>query len=666
MGAPYRRDYASAQAQFDEICPLPPFPERRRVIDAEPMLTISDLTYRIGGRTLLEEASAQIPDGHRIGLVGRNGMGKTTLLRLITGEIQGDSGDITVGSRQKIGTVSQEAPDGELALIDIVLAADQERAQLLDEAESAGDPHRLGEIHARLNDIDAHAAPARAARILAGLGFDDAAQKRSVGEFSGGWRMRVALASALFAEPDILLLDEPTNHLDLEAALWLESYLAGYPHTLLLVSHDRGLLNRIPTAILHLDETKLTFYGGGYDTFEKTRREAQARLAAQAAKQEEQRQHIQKFVDRFRYKASKARQAQSRLKMLERMEPIAAVNEAQAITFRLPQPEELPPPILTLEGASAGYDPAAPILNRLSLRIDMDDRIALLGANGNGKTTLLRLLSGRLQPLDGRMNKSGKLKVGYFAQNQLEELDAELTAIGQIQSLRPKWLEQQIRNHLGAFGFAQEKAETRVGSLSGGEKARLAIACICLDAPHVLLLDEPTNHLDIDTRAALIQALADYDGAVILVSHDPHLVNACADRLWLVADGGCQAFDGDLDDYRKLLMEQRRREREKQRGGSNQEAAEKTQSRKEDRQARARARAETAHLRKAIKQAESEMEKLGSKRDQLHAELAAPETYNGPADRVAALNRQVAEVEKALEDAEMRWMEASEELEAAG
>ena len=628
------------------------------------MLTVTNLSYRIGGRTLVDNASVQVADGQKVGLIGRNGAGKTTLFKLLLGSLHADGGEVSIGSRQKIGTVSQEAPDGDIPLIEIVLAADKERASLMAESETATDPERIAEIHTRLADIGAHSATARAATILAGLGFDDEAQQKFIGEFSGGWKMRVALAAILFAEPDILLLDEPTNHLDLEAALWLEGYLISYPKTIVLISHDRELLNKVPNRILHLDNGKLTQYTGNYDQFEQTKREAEALLAAQAAKQAQQREHIQKFVDRFRYKASKARQAQSRLKMLERMEPITAIAGDRAVTFKLPDPEELPPPILSMDNCSVGYGDNPPILKGLNLRMDMDDRIALLGANGNGKTTLLRMLAGRLQKRDGKLSKSNKLTVGYFAQNQLDELESDTTALGQILSLRPKWAEREARTHLGGFGFEQDKAETEILNLSGGEKARLALACICLEKPHILLLDEPTNHLDMDSRQALVQALGSYQGAVILVSHDPYLVNACADRLWLVADGSCNPFDGDLEEYKALLLKQRRDERKAQK---QQKQGEKSasSSKKLDRKSRAEARANTAHLRKAAKESEKKVEELSGEIDQINIKLANPESYGGSTEEMIKLNKQLAALSQELEEAEMAWLEAAESLEQA-
>ncbi len=626
------------------------------------MLMLRDITLRVGGRVLLENASAQIPDGHRVGLVGRNGTGKTTLLQLIQGEIHADGGEIRTGTRQTIGSVAQEAPSDERTPIEHVLAADRHLSELTAEAAAATDPDRIGEVHARLADIGAHRAEARAARILAGLGFDEAAQGRPVSTYSGGWRMRVALAGALFAEPDILLLDEPTNHLDLESALWLEDYLQRYPRTLILVSHDRGLLNRIPTEILHLSEQRLTLYAGGYDDFEETRRAHQAHQRALASKQEAQRQHIMKFVDRFRYKASKARQAQSRLKMLERMQPIAMAAEDPTIAFHLPKPEILPPPILTLEDAAVGYDPGKPVLKGLDLRIDMEDRIALLGANGNGKTTLLKLFAGKLKPLDGKVRKSSKLEVGYFAQNATEELDTGLSGLEQLQALDPMATETKLRAHLGRFGFPQEMADTRIAKLSGGEKARLALAVICRKSPHLLLMDEPTNHLDIDSRQSLIHALAEYEGAVVIVTHDPYLVDATADRLWLVKDGDCQPFDGDMGDYRQLLERERRATRaaDKGEGADAKPAASRT-----DKRARAEQRQKLAPLRKAAKELEQKLERLCAEKAQIDARLADPKTYEEGAQRIDELNRLSADLARAIEKTEEAWLGAQEALEAA-
>src|SRR5690625_1022419 len=583
------------------------------------MLQIKNLLYQVEGRVLFNHASAAIGQGWRVGLVGRNGTGKSTLLKLIAGQLAPDGGSLELRGRQRVGMLAQEAPGGERSLINTVLAADSERTALLAEAQSASDPVRIAEIHERLAIIRSESAPARAARILAGLGFDKEAQQRPCSAFSGGWRMRVALAALLFVEPDLLLLDEPTNHLDLEATLWLESHLASYPGTLLLVSHDRDLLNRAVNRILHLEGGKLTLYGGNYDIFERTRRDRLAHEAAQNARIAAQRQRIQAFVDRFRSTASKARQAQSRLKMLERLQPSVTLVEDASVTFDFPKPEALAPPILQLEQASAGYAPDRPVLRGLDLRLDMEDRIALLGANGNGKSTLARLLAGRLQPLQGSWRRDRRLRIGYFAQDQAEALDLSASAMDNLARQMPKASPQALRDHLARFGLGSERATTGAGELSGGEKARLLFAIISREAPHLLILDEPTNHLDIDARDALVQALAAFEGAVVLVSHDPCLVELVADRLWLVHQGRVRSFDGDMADYRTLLLEQRQTEK---RGAQGEKAREEGLRRKEQRRAAAELRAATAELRKAAQAAERRLEKLAADRAAPEAELA--------------------------------------------
>ncbi len=631
------------------------------------MLHVNELNYRVAGRLLLERASFAVDKGERAALVGRNGTGKTTLLKLISGELAADAGEISLPRGIRVGKVAQEAPAGPESLLDTVLAADQERVRLLAEAETAHEPARIAEVHERLAAIRADSAPARAARILAGLGFDEAAQAGSCAALSGGWRMRVALAALLFSEPDLLLLDEPTNHLDLEATLWLEGFLKGYPGTLVLVSHDRDLLNRVPERILHLEARRITAYAGNYDRFERTRREHLARQAALNAKQQAERRHIQAFIDRFRYKASKARQAQSRIKALERMEPIAGVMEAQTVTFAFPAPKALPPPLVTLDGAAAGYAPGKPVLSGLDLRLDMDDRIALLGANGNGKSTFVRLLAGRLNPADGRLVRPSKLRVGYFAQDQAEELDLAATPLDHMARLMPDATPQKLRGQLGRFGFGQDKAEVAVGKLSGGEKARLLFALMSREAPQILLLDEPTNHLDVDARQALIQALNDYAGAVVLVSHDPHLIELIADRLWLVADGTVRPYDGDLEDYRKLLLEQRRAERRAGRADKTDKAGTTNvrASRKDKRRAAAEARNAVAHLRKAARDAEARLEKLARKKQALEAKLARPEVYDGPTAALRDLQLAHGALKQAIAEAEEAWLQAQAALEEA-
>ncbi len=632
------------------------------------MLTIENLTYRIGGRVLLERANLALPAGHHAGLVGRNGTGKSTLLKLIAGELHADSGDITLPKGTRMGMVAQEAPAGPESLIDTVLMADRERAALLAEAEHATDPHRIADIHTRLADIEAHRAPARAATILHGLGFSAEQQQRPCRDFSGGWRMRVALAAILFSEPDLLLLDEPTNHLDLEATLWLEDFLKRYPRTVLLVSHDRDLLNKVVDKIVHLEALKLTVYSGGYDTFEKTRALKIANIAAAQKKQEAQRKHMQTFIDRFRYKASKARQAQSRIKMLARMEPIVSVAEEQTIEFDFPNPDQLAPPIIALDHAEAGYQEGKPVLRNLNLRLDMDDRVALLGANGNGKSTLAKLLAGRLKPLSGTLRKSGKLRVGYFAQHQTDELDVDATPLQIMDRLAPTTSEEKRRAHLGRFGFQQDKALTKVSALSGGEKARLLFALMSRESPHVLLLDEPTNHLDIDSRQALVQAINSFEGAVVLISHDPHLIELTADRLWLVAGGLVKSFDGDMDDYRKLLTEERRD------GDDSDSAADRRRNgdatathtaagRKEQRRAAAEQRAANAHLRRAAVEAEKRLERLQQKKVALEARLADPEVYNGPTAKLLELQLRYGDLRREIATAEDAWLEMQSALE---
>lgn len=622
------------------------------------MLHINNLTFRFGGRVLFDQATAVVPRGHRVALVGRNGAGKSTLLKLIAGQHAPDGGSLSIPANARLGMVAQEAPSGPTTLIDAVLAADTERTALLAEAETATDPLRIAEVHTRLADIEAHSAPARAAQILSGLGFSAEAQTRPCSDFSGGWRMRVALAGVLFARPDLLLLDEPTNHLDLEATLWLESYLRSYPHTILLVSHDRDLLNSVPTTTIHVDQGKLVTYGGNYDQFMATRRANIERTQAMAAKQAAERKRIQDFIDRFRAKATKARQAQSRMKLLEKMEPIAAIEEESAIAFNFPSPEALNPPLIALENATVGYDGKA-ILKRLNLRIDMEDRIALLGANGNGKSTLVKLLAGRLATMDGEMRKSGKIKVGYFAQHQAEELDLTVTPVTQVQRTMPQAPEEKVRAHLGRFGFPQAKADTLIANLSGGEKARLLFALMSREAPHILMLDEPTNHLDIDSREALIQAINAYEGAVILISHDPHLVELTADRLWLVDGGSCQPFDGDLDDYKKLLLERARGERADARGDTA------GPSRKDQRRASAEARAALAPLKRKAADAEKRVTRLSEDKAKIEAKLADPALYTGPADALTRLQIELGAVQKKLAEAEDEWLAAANAYEAA-
>jgi ATP-binding cassette, subfamily F, member 3 len=527
------------------------------------MLHINELTYRIDGRLILDAASAVIPSRHKVGLVGRNGVGKTTLLRLILGDAVPESGSVGVPRHAHIGTVAQEAPAGETSLIDTVLAADLERTALLHEATQATEPGRIADIQTRLVDIDAHSAPARAAQILAGLGFDLDQIDGPCSALSGGWRVRVALAAALFATPDVLLLDEPSNYLDLEGVIWLKSYIRGYPATVVIVSHDRDLLNAVAGSILHLERGKLSLYQGNYDSFERQRREQQALTTKLRKKQEESRRHMEAFVERFRYKASKARQAQSRLKALAKLEPIAAVVEDRVHPFRFPDPAKpLHPPLIRFESAAAAYDDNPPVLTRLNLRIDDDDRIALLGANGNGKSTFARLITGKLAPVAGRIHRHSRLGVGYFAQHQLDELEPNATPYDSMRRLMPEASEAQRRARLGFHGFGADLADTPAQNLSGGEKARLLFALAAFHGPHLLVLDEPTNHLDVDAREALVHALNEFAGAVVLISHDRHLIETCADRLWIAGERTIRPYDGDLDSYAELVLQRARIERQ--------------------------------------------------------------------------------------------------------
>ncbi|MFT9100118.1 MAG: ABC-F family ATP-binding cassette domain-containing protein, partial [Zymomonas mobilis subsp. pomaceae] len=513
------------------------------------MLSFSAITVRLGGRLILDQATASLPPGSHVGLIGRNGAGKSTLMKVVAGLLESDGGTLSMPRETRIGYIAQEAPEGTATPYETVLAADKERATLMAASETEADLEKLAEIHERLNAIDAYTAPARASRILAGLGFDETMQAQPLSSFSGGWRMRVALGALLFSAPDLLLLDEPSNHLDLEAVLWLENFLRSYRGTLLLISHERDFLNKVADHILHLQQGKLTLYPGGYDAFERQRAERLSQVEAARNRQLAEREKLQSFVNRWRTKAHSARQAQSRMKALEKMEPIAAAVEDPSLSFSFPSPDaNLKPPLITLDQASVGYG-EKPILSHLNLRIDPDDRLAFIGRNGNGKTTLAKLLVGQLSTLEGAMTTSSKIKVGYFTQYQVEELDVEDSPLDHMTRLMPGSPTAAVRAQLGRFGFSGEKATQKVGSMSGGERARLALALITRDAPHLLILDEPTNHLDVDVRQALIEALAEYRGAVIIVSHDRHMLELTADRLILVDNGNASDFEGDLDDY---------------------------------------------------------------------------------------------------------------------
>ncbi|HEV8016687.1 MAG TPA: ABC-F family ATP-binding cassette domain-containing protein [Stellaceae bacterium] len=620
------------------------------------MLTLSGITYRIGGRTLIDDASAQIADGWKIGLIGRNGTGKSTLLDLIRGERTLDGGEIALPRGARIGFVAQEAPGGTMTPLEAVLAADTERHRLLAEAEHAQDGERIAEIHERLATIGAHSAEARAAGILAGLGFAHEAQQQPLSSFSGGWRMRVALAGVLFAEPELLLLDEPTNHLDLEASLWLADFLKRYRQTLILVSHDRQFLDDVADHILHLGERQLTMYSGGYEDFARARRENLARQQALAARQDDERKRLQAFIDRFRAKATKASQAQSRIKALARLEPISLSAEEPPVRLAFPEPPELSPPLVSLYQVSTGYDPEKPVLRRLDLRLDPDDRIALLGANGNGKSTFARLLAGRLAPFSGEIHRARRFACGYFAQHQIEELDPAASAYQHLARLMPKALPEALRARLARFGFDVDKVFVAAQNLSGGEKARLNFALMSVDAPPLLILDEPTNHLDIEAREALVAAINDFAGAVVIVSHDWHLLSLVADRLWLVADGTVKPFEGDLEDYRRLILAPV--------AAADPEANKAANKlRRETRRAAAVRRRELEPLRRQLKDAERAVSELTARKAALDQQIADPATYGGGA--VASLLRDQASLGAALGEAEARWLAAAEAIEEA-
>ena len=622
------------------------------------MLNINGITVRLGGRVILDRATATLPPKSRVGLIGRNGAGKSTLMKVMIGQLEPDEGEIEMPRKTRIGYIAQEAPHGTTTPIEAVLAADTERAGLMHEAEDCHDPDRVGEIHDRLIAIDAYTAESRAARILVGLGFDEEMQGRPLDSYSGGWKMRVALAALLFSEPDLLLLDEPSNHLDLEATLWLENFLKSYPAMMVVISHERDLLNNVVDTILHLEGGKTVMYTGGYDSFEQQRAERAAQLAAAKASQDAQRAKLQDYIARNSARASTAKQAQSRQKMLAKMQPIAAMADDPTLSFDFPSPEELRPPLVTLDMAAVGYTEGKPILRRLNLRLDPDDRVALLGRNGNGKTTLARLLAAQLTPMEGEMTASGKMRVGYFTQYQVEELDTTDTPLEHMTRMMKGMSPAAVRAQLGRFGFSGQKATTKVGSLSGGERARLALALITRDAPHMLILDEPTNHLDVDAREALVQALNAYDGAVVIVSHDRHMIELTADRLVLVDGGVANEYNGSMEDYIAFVLSGE--------GASSGDAASKNKvSKKDERRANAEAREKSVALRKRAHEAEALVAKLSKQRSAIDRAMFDPSTAEPWLSRMSMsdLMKQRADVAAKLETAEAAWLEISEELE---
>src|SRR3982074_2476376 len=618
------------------------------------MLSITDISVRIAGRLLIDHGSAQIVPGARVGFVGRNGVGKSTLFSAIRGELPIESGTIAIPPRWRVGSLAQEAPDGPESLVEIVLKADLEREALLHEAETAHDPTRIADIQTRLVDIEAHSAPARAAAILSGLGFSAADQARPCSEFSGGWRMRVALAATLFSAPDLLLLDEPTNYLDLEGTLWLEDHLANYPRTVIVISHDRDLLDTSVDQILHLDRGKLTLYKGTYSSFEEQRATREMLDAKHAKRQDAERKRLQAFVDRFKAKASKARQAQSRVKMLERMKPVTALVTQDVREISFPVPEKmLSPPIIAVDDVSVGYDPKKPVLNRVTLRIDTDDRIALLGSNGNGKSTLVKLLANKLPPFSGHVTRAEKLSVGYFAQHQLDELNLDGSPYDHIRKLMPDAPETKVRARTGAIGFSGKAGDTLVKSLSGGEKARLLLGLATFFGPKLIILDEPTNHLDIDSRAALAEAINEFPGAVIMVSHDRYLIEACADQLWVVADHTVTTYDGDLDDYRRMVLSARG-----MRTNSRDRGNERDNVRETAKPERGKGEKRTP-LKQKIAEAEAEIERINGIIGKIDAALALPDLFSRDPKQAAQLSKARAGAASALQRAEEEWLAAS-------
>jgi len=625
------------------------------------MLTISDLTFKIGDRALFDKASVVLPAGSKAGFVGKNGTGKTTLFNLILGRLMPDDGDIHVHPKAKIGTVAQEAPATDDSVLDMVLSADKERAALMREAETATDGHRIAEIHTRLADIDAHAAEARASSILRGLGFPHEQQSVACKELSGGWRMRVALAGVLFSQPDLLLLDEPTNYLDLEGTLWLESYLATYPHTVLMISHDRDLLNKVARSIIHLEHKKLNFYRGNYDTFETTRRMQMDLQNKSREKALDKVAHMQKFVDRFRYKASKAKQAQARVKMIEKLRPPEALFDEEALPFTFTNPKKaMARPMLDFEDVSVGYD-ETPVLTKITQRIDPDDRIALVGVNGNGKSTFAKLIAGELKSMGGQLRRGRGLEVAYFAQHQLDHLKPGKTAVEHVDELMWDSTDAQRRSRVAQMGLSTVKMDTPAENLSGGERARLLLGLITFNGPGMLILDEPTNHLDIDSRDALVAALNEYEGAVLIISHDRHLIEATVDQIWIAEDGTIKEFDGSIEDYQKMLVGGAQASQ----GRANAEASAGSGNRKKERQEAAARRAELAPLRKEIQSAEKKIERLKAELEKVEMKLADPDLYSGEPDQAIRLGKDKARFEDEIAEIEEFWLEKSAALEEA-
>ena len=608
------------------------------------MIKLENITVRMAGRTLIDSLSLTLNEGHRYGLIGRNGTGKSTFFKILLKMLHPDTGHLEIPARIRLGHIAQEAPSGSATPLEVVMAADQERLELMRQLEEGNSPENIADIYERLMAIDAFTAESRASEILAGLGFSQEMQKEPLSTFSGGWRMRVSLASLLFSKPDWLLLDEPTNHLDLEATLWLEDYLKHYPKSLVIISHDRHLLNAVCDRILFLQGEKIQSYGGNFDTFERTWKAQQESLKAQHAKQEAQRKHMMAFVNRFKAKATKAKQAQSRLKALEKMESLPDIMHDPEVRFDFPQPEKLAPPLIVLDHVNVGYSPGISILKGLSQRIDAEDRIALLGANGNGKSTFAKLISGRLSPQQGEISHSKKLKVGYFAQHQVDEFDLEATGFEHVLRKSPNLSPTQARSLLAGFGLMGQKADVKVRSLSGGEKARLNLTLICLEKPNILVLDEPTNHLDMDSRQALMMALNAFQGAVILVTHDWDLLASTMDQLWLVADHKVSNFEGDLEDYRRMILK-----------GDARTSKGKDQKKKSVSQV-------NADLKKKVYEAKLKVEALMVSLEKIREELNNPNLYTQHSESLSHLTKTQHQLEHDLSLAEEEWLKAEEGL----
>jgi ATP-binding cassette, subfamily F, member 3 len=632
------------------------------------MLTISNLDYRIEARLLFEGASAQVASGWKVGLVGRNGTGKSTLLKLIREEIGHPTNDSSIRLNQgaRLGWVAQEVAPTDETILEVVLAADTERHALMQEAETAEDPMRIADIHTRLVDIDAWSAESRAAEVLMGLGFTQADLERPTHEFSGGWRMRAAIAGVLFSQPDLLLLDEPTNYLDLEGAAWLEGYIKKYPHTVLIVSHDREMLNRCVTHTMALEHRKLTIVPGGYDAWLRLRAAKYAQLESQRAKQEVDKAHLQAFVDRFRAKASKARQAQSRVKMLEKMQDISIPMAERTVPFHFPEPgDKMAPPLLELRGAELGYGGDASILRGVTLRLDPDDRIAIVGTNGQGKTTLVKSIAERLPLMDGARVTHSKVRIGYFSQDQLDELTPGETVLDHVRHAMPRETPvAKQRSTASQMGFSHEKVETKVEKLSGGEKVRLLLGLMAMEKPHILILDEPTSHLDIDSREALIYALNDFKGAVLLITHDIFLAEGTADQLWLVKDGKADVYDGDLQDYRALVLQADRSKSDPKPKSAKSEAAEPAPkvNRADQRQRSSESRKAASGLKRKADDAEKRLDQINKKISAIDSELARPGL---PSEQLQDLLRRRADLVAEAEATELAWLQAVEDYEMA-